>query len=207
MTVVPYSLDTTQVAQNTSAIYESGTVAQIKYHQTRARKEDANGNHVGYLLFTNGDSTINDVHIDLMDITITPKAANNKILCQWNINYNLVGDTGDNIFIVKRNDGTSSTTLPSSEDSVGDYWTGIAFQSEHSNTHRGTNLDIKIVDESCLATTTTYELYFRVTDLDGVTTEFFLNHPPPPNEIGDITNNTSTHEGTLSLATLTEIRA
>ena len=185
----------------------SGTVAQMKYHQTRARKEDANGNHVGYLLFTAGDSTINDVHIDLMDISITPKAAGNAILCQWNINYNITGETGDYIFFVKRNNGTSSTTLPFSEDSVGDYWTGVSLQYEHSSSNRGTNLEIKIVDESCLATTTTYELYVRCTDLDGVTTNFFLNHPPPPNEIGDITNNTSTHEGTLSLATLTEIRA
>ena len=185
----------------------SGTVAQMKYHQTRARKEDANGNHVGYLVFTAGDSTINDVHIDLMDITITPKAAGNAILCQWNINYNITGDQGDCIFIVKRNDGTTSTTLPFAEDSSGAYWTGVSFQSEHSNTHRGSNLDIKIVDESCLATTTTYELYVRVTDLDGATTNFYLNHPPPPNVIGDITNNTNTHEGTLSLATLTEIRA
>ena len=199
--------DFKSVLTTLNALTAPGTVAQMATHQTRARKEDANGNHVGYLLFTSGDSAIQDVHIDLMDVSITPTAAGNKILCQYNVNYNITGELGDYIFFVKRNDGTSSTTLPFAEDSSGAYWTGVSFQSEHSSSNRGTNLDVKIVDESCLAVATTYELYVRCTDLDAVTTEFFLNHPPPPNVVGDITNNTSTHEGTLSVATLTEIRA
>jgi len=185
-----------------------GTVAQMKYHQTRARKEDANGNISPYLLFTQGDTTIPDVHIDLMDISITPKKAGNAILCQWNINYNIVGDPADYIFIVKRNDGTSSTTLPFSQDSSGAYWTGISTVVEETFTSRGTNLEIKIVDEDCLATATTYELYARVTDSEAETTNLYLNGPgaPAPRLPTDLDGNSSL-EGTLSTATLTEIRA
>lgn len=189
-----------------SALTASGTVAQVKYVQTRDRYLDSGGNHVGLTLIKSPNVT--DVHVDKLDVQITPKAANNKIIVEFVVNYNLTGDIGDYGFIVKRFDGTTRTTLALSEDSATDYFTVIASPTEFSEGHRGMNCVVKIVDENSLSVATTYELYARVTDSfsSSATSIFYLNGPAGEHPY-DAGGGNSSREGMLSVATLTEIRA
>jgi len=190
-----------------ASLIESGTVAQVKYVQTRDRYLDSGGNHVG-LALTNSGSGVDDVHVDKLDVTITPKAAENKIIVEFVVNFNVIGETADYGFIVKRFDGTTRTTLAQSQDNTTDYFTVIATPLHNSDANKSSNAVVKIVDENSLSVATTYELYARVTDSfsSSATSIFYLNGPAGEHPY-DAGGGNSSREGMLSVATLTEIRA
>ena len=190
-----------------AALQGSGSVAQVKTFQTRALKVSADGtDHIGYEL----TRPIGDVHIDLLDINITPTKIGNAIIVSFMPSYVIFGDTGDYGFVCKRKNNVTNEIyqLPFSSDLTPSMFSVIISPDGAFNTGRSHSEEIRIIDESCLDVDCTYQLYARVTDENStVQSHLFLNGPHNNRFPSELSTSTYTHEGTLSSVTLTEIRA
>ena len=190
-----------------AALQGSGSVAQVETFQTRALKVSADGtDHIGYEL----TRPIGDVHIELLDINITPTKLGNAIIVSFMPSYVIFGDTGDYGFVCKRKNNVTNEIyqLPFSSDPTPSMFSVIISPDGAFNTGRSHSEEIRIIDENCLDVDCTYQLYARVTDENStVQSQLFLNGPHNNRFPSEVSTSTFTHEGTLSSVTLTEIRA
>ena len=206
------ALNTKLIAMQTelTELKGAGTVAQVVTFQTREMKRNQDNVSIGYQFSGAADvwRDRTDIWLDLISpasLTITPKAANNKIIISFLITYNIQGEVGDYGFVVKRLAGGVETMLPNATDSNDNPFAVISSPLVDGGTANGHTAEIRIIDESCLDVSTQYRLYIRCTDADSTfVATFYLNGPGGGIEPGGAVG---TYEGMLSSVTLTEIRS
>lgn len=155
----PSDQDTGPVAGRLDAATspESGTVAQVVMAQTRDQETFATAN--------TGNGTI----VTPLTLTISPKAAGNRIILEWVVNGEAHHNT---VYLASRN----GDLLPGSTDANNSRWAGIAahpFDDNQNSTP--SNVVVRIIDMDSLAAESAYEL--RVRSSDGNNRSFHLNRP------------------------------
>jgi len=134
---------------------EVGKVLQVATVQTRTIAT--------YAAPTTGDGT----EITPLTITMTPTAAGNRIVLDWIVNGECYWNTG---YIVTRN----GVKLTDTTDATNNRWAVITAQPyDVDSTSTPDNAVIRIIDNSSLATSSTYRIQIRSTTTTAYT--LYLN--------------------------------
>ena len=131
-----------------------GLVAQVATLQTRTQAT--------YTAPNSGDGG----ELTELNMVMTPKDAGNKVILEWHFNGEVHHDT---VWIVTRDD----VQLANTTDDDDHRWAGVSSQHDSNNSSTPDNAIIRIIDEDCLATETTYKLLCRSST--GSTHTVYLN--------------------------------
>lgn len=142
----------------------SGAVLQVQHIQTRTQ-----GTYAAPVIAAGTGLSNAGTEIAPVTISVTPQKAGNKIIIEWMMNNECHWDTS---YVVTRN----GTIMTDSADS--NRWSGL----NHNNYESAGDLDstpvsdkITFIDNSTLATTTTYRLHIRSSGASART--YYLNRP------------------------------
>lgn len=155
----------------------SGNIIQVVYARTDARNTYASA-------ITGDGTTITD-----LNISITPTNANNRLICQWMINYEA---THENVILIHR-DGALITTVGEEgrNNLSNNRWVGYApFRWEGGAGDTGSTMDNMFVMYSQIAGSTASRTYAPAVRSSGsAAATFFLNRAAG-NTGADIVENT-----------------
>jgi hypothetical protein len=137
-----------------------GNIVNTVYVQTRTQ--------ASYSAPVSGNGTA----IALVNLTITPKKAGNKIILKWML-HNEAGY--NSVYTITRN-GTPLAGATNVSGATGNRWSGIVTNNYDNNTSSTPVVDtIYFVDNSSLATATTYSICIRSSN--GTANTYYLNRP------------------------------